>query len=100
MKKRALGLRRIKKVGPREKENLTDNFPKVNIIIKADVVGSAEAILDVLETYNDDSHCRLSVVHYGVGTVNKTDIELAKAFDGNFFLFTYSIYIEDCIFLS
>lgn len=80
-----MGVRRLKPTGPKEKEIKIDDFPKVNLIIKADVLGSAEAILDVLDTYNDEARCRLSVVHYGVGTVNKTDIELAKAFNGKQF---------------
>lgn len=59
-----------------------DTFPKVNVIIKGDVLGSVEAILDVLDTYGDEKRCRLSVVHYGVGQVTETDLDLAKTFDG------------------
>lgn len=47
-----------------------------------DVDGSVEAILDVLDTYNSNSQCKLDVVHYGVGNVNENDIELAEIFDG------------------
>lgn len=81
-KKRALGVRSLKPEGPKKKEYVPDDFPKVNILIKGDVVGSVEAILDMIDTYTDDSRCKLTVVHYGVGPVSKNDIELAKAFDG------------------
>jgi len=47
-----------------------------------DVDGSLEAILDVIETYDDQERCKLSLVHYGVGNVNETDIEMASAFEG------------------
>lgn len=72
----------MKRDGPREKEIKEDNFPKVNVIVKGDVLGSVEAIMDVLDTYSDENKCRLSVVHYGVGPVTETDLELAKTFNG------------------
>jgi len=59
-----------------------DGIPKINIIIKGDVAGSVEAILDVFNTYGSDDKCRLDVVHYGVGPVNDTDLEMADAFKG------------------
>ncbi|XP_011202629.2 translation initiation factor IF-2, mitochondrial [Bactrocera dorsalis] len=68
--------------GPREKENIEhDDVPRVSIIIKGDVHGSVEALLDVFDTYTNNERCRLDVVHYGVGNVSEGDIELAKAFN-------------------
>lgn len=68
--------------GPREKENIEhDDVPRVSIIIKGDVHGSVEALLDVFDTYTSNERCRLDVVHYGVGNVSEGDIELAKAFN-------------------
>ncbi|XP_031617973.1 translation initiation factor IF-2, mitochondrial [Contarinia nasturtii] len=58
-----------------------DPTPKLNIIIKVDVHGSLEAILDVFNTYDCSEMCRLNIVHHGVGTVTDSDIELAKTFD-------------------
>lgn len=46
-----------------------------------DVDGSVEAILDMLDTYSG-SVCKLELVHYGVGSVNLSDVELADAFKG------------------
>ncbi|XP_015588202.1 translation initiation factor IF-2, mitochondrial isoform X2 [Cephus cinctus] len=81
-KRRAMGRRKLKREGPREKEIKDDNVPKVNVVIKGDVDGSVEAILDVLETYtNGNDKCRLNVIHYGVGPVCETDVELAETFD-------------------
>lgn len=43
-----------------------------------------EAILDVLDTYDDSENCKLDVIHYGVGAVSESDVELASTFNGNF----------------
>lgn len=51
-----------------------------------DVDGSVEAILDVLETY-DDTKCKLDIVHYGVGNVTESDVELAEAFNAIIYAF-------------
>ena len=40
-----------------------------------------EAILDALDSYNS-KQCRLDLVHYGVGNVTESDVELAEAFNG------------------
>lgn len=75
--------------GPRSKEtNNDDGTPRVSVIIKGDVHGSVEAILDVLETYNNNEKCRLDVVHYGVGNVTESDVELAKSFDAIIYAFS------------
>ena len=51
---------------------------ELNIIIKADVFGSIEALRDSLERLGNDD-VKLVVVHSGVGTVNDSDIMLASA---------------------
>lgn len=55
--------------------------PSCDVILKVDVKGSLEAIFNVLDTYQSDL-CDLNVVHYDIGEVNQTDIELAETFDG------------------
>lgn len=57
-------------------------------LILGDVIGSVEAILDVLETY-DNSQCKLDIIHYGIGDVNISDIEYAIAFNGKSNYFTW-----------
>lgn len=65
-----------------------DPTPKLNVILKADVHGSLEAILDVFDTYDCSEKCRFSVVHYGVGPITESDIELAKTFDAIIYSFS------------
>ncbi|XP_011868838.1 PREDICTED: translation initiation factor IF-2, mitochondrial isoform X2 [Vollenhovia emeryi] len=80
-KRRALGRYR-KLSAPVKNDKPDDGIPKLNVIIKSDVAGSVEAILDVLNTYGSDDKCQLSIVHYGVGPVVETDLQMADAFDG------------------
>lgn len=70
-------------------KNLT---PAVNIIVKGDVAGSVEALLDIFDTYTYDTICQLNIVHYGIGFITQSDIELANTFKGNI-LKEYSKYI-------
>lgn len=48
------------------------------ILVKADVQGSAEAIVQALEKIGNDE-IRARVVHYAVGGINESDISLAAA---------------------
>lgn len=73
---------------PRSKEIVDDGIPRVNVIVKGDVHGSVEAILDVIETYTNNETVRLDVVHYGVGNVTDGDIELAKVFNAIIYAFS------------
>lgn len=66
----------------------SDDITRVNVILKGDVHGSVEAILDVFDTYDCNDQCRLNVVHYGVGPITDGDIELAKAFDAIIYSFS------------
>lgn len=78
--RRRLGLARVKKTH-REKTYQDENStPKLDLILKGDVNGSVEAILDVLDTYTCSDKCRINIVHYGVGEISESDIELARTF--------------------
>ncbi|XP_055853511.1 translation initiation factor IF-2, mitochondrial [Episyrphus balteatus] len=89
--RRMAGRFRLRQQGQRTKESAPDSLvPRVNIILKGDVHGSVEAILDVLETYASNERCRLDVVHYGVGNITEGDIELAKAFNAIIYAFSLS----------
>ncbi|MEX0951400.1 MAG: translation initiation factor IF-2 [Gammaproteobacteria bacterium] len=50
----------------------------LNLLIKADVQGSAEALADSLEKLSNDE-VNVNVVHNGVGGITETDINLAVA---------------------
>ncbi|MFH1874924.1 MAG: translation initiation factor IF-2 [Pseudomonadota bacterium] len=51
---------------------------ELNIILKADVQGSAEAVKDALIKLSTDQ-VKLKIIHDGVGSVNESDVILAKA---------------------
>ncbi len=51
---------------------------ELNIVVKADVQGSAEAIKQSLEKLSTDE-VRVKVIHTGVGAINKSDVMLASA---------------------
>lgn len=63
------------------------NINRLHVLIKADVNGSLEAILNVLETYNCHDKVILDVVHFEVGPVKKSDIEMAEMFNGLIYCF-------------
>jgi translation initiation factor IF-2 len=48
------------------------------VVVKADVQGSAEAIVQALEKIGNDE-VRVRVLHYGVGAITESDIGLAEA---------------------
>ena len=52
----------------------------LNIIIKADVQGSVEAVKQALEKLSNDE-VKVRVLHSAVGAITKDDVNLASAFD-------------------
>ncbi|XP_039594955.1 translation initiation factor IF-2, mitochondrial isoform X2 [Polypterus senegalus] len=60
-----------------EKDQLT-----LPIVIKGDVDGSVEAIMDILDTYDADEECELDVVYVAVGDISENDVNLAETFSG------------------
>ena len=52
----------------------------VNILLKSDVKGSAQALVEALEELSTDE-VKVKVVSSGVGAINNTDISLASASD-------------------
>ncbi len=60
-------------------ENLSEGeLKELNIIVKADVQGSVEAVKESLQKLSNDE-VRVSVIHGGVGAVNESDVTLAQA---------------------
>jgi translation initiation factor IF-2 len=53
---------------------------ELNIIIKADVGGSAEVLSETLQKLSTDK-VRIKVIHTGVGAITETDVLLASASD-------------------
>jgi len=62
-----------------------------HILLKTDVNGSLEAILSVLETYNLNDKVILDLVHFEVGPVKKTDLELAEMFNATIYCFNLPV---------
>ncbi|MDY3929192.1 MAG: translation initiation factor IF-2 [Clostridia bacterium] len=54
------------------------NMKELNIIIKADVQGSVEAVKQSLEKLSNDE-VRVKAIHGGVGAINESDVMLANA---------------------
>jgi translation initiation factor IF-2 len=54
------------------------NIAELPILVKADVQGSAEAIVQAMEKIGNDE-VRVRVLHYGVGAITESDIGLAEA---------------------
>lgn len=52
------------------------------LIIKGDVDGSVEAILNILDGYDAEQQCQLEVLHFGIGDVSENDVNMADAFTG------------------
>ncbi|CAN8009315.1 unnamed protein product, partial [Ixodes pacificus] len=94
--RRALGQRRKRRrLSNREKEYTVDDTPRLPIIVKGEflvfslsvVVWSIGAVLDILDTYHSHRSCRLDLMHYGVGAVTESDVELAQPFNAVIYAF-------------
>ena len=55
-----------------------ENVSELQILVKADVQGSAEAIVQAMEKIGNEE-VRVRVLHYGVGAITNTDVSLAEA---------------------
>lgn len=60
------------------------------MILKTDVDGTLEAIVDVLSTYNSEN-CKLDVVNFGVGAVTQSEVELAEVFNAVIYAFNVDV---------
>jgi translation initiation factor IF-2 len=57
-----------------------DKLSELNLVVKADVQGSIEALQDALDKM-DQSEVRINVIHSAVGGITETDVTLAAASD-------------------
>ncbi|KGJ04325.1 bacterial translation initiation factor 2 (bIF-2) [Paracoccus halophilus] len=60
------------------KAKADESVAELPVLVKADVQGSAEAIVQALEKIGNDE-VRVRVLHYGVGAITESDIGLAEA---------------------
>ena len=55
------------------------NMKELDIIVKADVQGSVEAVKQSLVKLSNEEGCGQKVIHGGVGAINESDVILASA---------------------
>jgi len=53
---------------------------ELNVVLKCDVQGSAEAIKNALSKLGEDN-IKVRLIHEGIGNINETDVHLAEASD-------------------
>ena len=75
-KRAAAGASTLEQMMAKAKED--ENVSELQILVKADVQGSAEAIVQAMEKIGNEE-VRVRVLHYGVGAITNTDVSLAEA---------------------
>ncbi|MBD5431703.1 MAG: translation initiation factor IF-2 [Lactobacillus sp.] len=98
---RAVGEERAQQALQRARENVThvtldnlfdtmkkENMKAVDIVLKADVQGSVEALQQSLEKI-DVEGVRVNIIHSGVGAINDSDVTLAGA--SNAFIIGFNV---------
>lgn len=71
----------------RPSEKMESDQQSLSLIIKGDVDGSVEALLNILDSYDAQQQCQLEVVHFGVGDVSENDVNMADTFGGSIYGF-------------
>ncbi|WP_027938215.1 translation initiation factor IF-2 [Anaeroarcus burkinensis] len=79
--------KRSEEIKESQKVSLDDLFKQIqdgqikdlNVVIKADVQGSVEALRQALMGLNTNEEVRVIIVHAGVGAINESDVMLASA---------------------
>ncbi|VDM65794.1 unnamed protein product [Strongylus vulgaris] len=79
-------LRRVVHKDHRLEKPAEDDFPKLRIMLRTDVEGTLEAILNVTETYTSEK-CKFQIVEFGVGPPTNVDVEIAKETGALIYLF-------------
>lgn len=98
---RSVGEERAQQALQRQRENVThvtldnlfdtmkkENMKEVDIVLKADVQGSVEALQQSFEKI-DVEGVRVNVIHSGVGAINESDVTLAGA--SNAFIIGFNV---------
>ncbi|RWS29951.1 translation initiation factor IF-2-like protein [Leptotrombidium deliense] len=93
--KRAAGIRyKRKSMGNRQKQFEVDEAEEnknLHLIIKADVNGTLEVLLNILDSYpNDSQEVKVHVIHSAVGAVTENDVDLASCFK-NTYIYAFNV---------
>ncbi|KAM3865324.1 translation initiation factor IF-2, mitochondrial [Diretmus argenteus] len=91
-RQRKAALYRANKTKAAQRPNERAERPELALplIIKGDVDGSVEAILNILDSYDAHEQCRMEVVHFGIGDISENDIAMAETFSGSIYGFNVS----------
>nr|XP_020516161.1 translation initiation factor IF-2, mitochondrial [Labrus bergylta] len=71
----------------RPSEKIQSDEPCLPIIIKGDVDGSVETLLNIVDSYEAEQQCQLDVLHFGVGDISENDVNMAATFTGSIYGF-------------
>ncbi|MEQ2280397.1 Translation initiation factor IF-2, mitochondrial, partial [Ameca splendens] len=64
----------------RPSERVENEELSLPLIIKGDVDGSVETLLNILDGYDSQEQCHLEVVHFGIGEISENDVNMAEMF--------------------
>ncbi|NWU05377.1 IF2M factor, partial [Cephalopterus ornatus] len=78
---------------PKDRREMAEDT--LSVIVKGDVDGSVEAILNILDSYDCEDECKLDIVHFGMGDISENDLSLAEAFNG--VIYGFSVKANDSI---
>ncbi|KAJ1345755.1 hypothetical protein KIN20_000360 [Parelaphostrongylus tenuis] len=79
-------LRRVVHKEKRFEKAADDDFPRLRILLRCDVEGTLEAILNITETYASEK-CKFQIVDFGIGPPSNVDVEIAKETRAIIYLF-------------
>lgn len=65
--------------------------PRLGLVLKGDVDGSVETLLNVLDSYDAQDQCELNLIHFGTGDITETDVNLAHTFSGSVYGFNVAV---------
>ncbi|XP_047221234.1 translation initiation factor IF-2, mitochondrial isoform X2 [Girardinichthys multiradiatus] len=71
----------------RPSERVENKELSLPLIIKGDVDGSVETLLNILDGYDSQEQCYLEVVHFGIGEISENDVNMAEMFGGSIYGF-------------
>ena len=81
---------RAKKFAMRASADQSSTHPELNIVIKTDVSGSLEALVDLISRFHSP-HLTLNIISAGVGGATISDIQLAETVGGLVYCFNTAV---------
>ncbi len=82
--------------GATQQEDKEEGLITVPLVVKGDVMGSVEALLDIIKAHHPEG-MKLNVVQSGVGALSDGDLEMAKSTKGGLLAIKYNDHYLYCI---